>query len=72
MKNTKYTETSLMKESKQISHAKYFESNWNNIRNTWKGIKTIISVKNVTTTIQSDILFTIWLLTKTLDYPCFD
>ena len=46
-----------MKESKQIYYAKYFESNWNNIRNTWKGIKTIISIKNITTTIPHSIEF---------------
>ena len=40
-----------MKESKQIYYTKYFEGNWNNIKNTWKGIKTIVSIKNITTTI---------------------
>ena len=49
--------STLMKESKQIYYAKYFESNWNNIRNTWKGIKTIISIKNITTTIPHSIEF---------------
>ena len=34
--------STLMKESKQIYYTKYSESNWNNIKNTWKGIKTII------------------------------
>ena len=43
--------STLLKESKQIYYTKYFESNWNNIRNTWKGIKTIISIKNITTAI---------------------
>ena len=38
-------------ESKQIYYIKYFESNWNNIRNTWKGIKTVISIKNILPTI---------------------
>ena len=33
--------STLMKKSKQIYYTKYFESNWNNIRNTQKGIKTI-------------------------------
>ena len=28
---------------------KYFENNWNNIKNTWKLNKTIISIKNITT-----------------------
>ena len=46
-----------MKESKQIYYTKYFESNWNSIRNTWKGIKTIISIKNITTTIPHSIEF---------------
>ena len=31
--------STLLKESKQIYYTKYFESNWNNIKNTWKGIK---------------------------------
>ena len=34
-----------MKKSQQASHDKYFEKNWNNIENTWKGIKSLISVK---------------------------
>ena len=49
--------STLMKESKQIYYAKYFESNWNNIRNTWKGIKTIISIKNIITSIPHSIEF---------------
>ena len=40
-----------MKENKQIYYTKYFKSNWNNIRNIWKGIKIIISIKHITTTI---------------------
>ena len=46
-----------MKESKQIYYTKYFESNWNNIRNTWKEIKTIISIKNIRTTTPHSIEF---------------
>ena len=46
-----------MKENKQIYYTKYFKSNWNNIRNTWKGIKTIISIKHITTTIPHLIEF---------------
>ena len=46
-----------MKERKQIYYAKYFESNWNSIRNTWKGIKTIISIKFITTTIPHSTEF---------------
>ena len=49
--------STLLKESKQIYYTKYFESNWNNVRNTWKGIKTIISIKNITTTIPHSVEF---------------
>ena len=47
----------LLKESKQIYYTKYFESNWNNMRKTRKGIKTIISIKNITTAIPHSIEF---------------
>ena len=36
-----------MKKSKQAYHNKYFERNWNNIKNTWKRIKSLISLKTV-------------------------
>ena len=35
-----------MKKSKQNYFTKYFESNIKNLKNTWKGIKSIISLKN--------------------------
>ena len=31
-----------MKRSKQAYYDKYFETNWNNIKNTWKGIKSFL------------------------------
>ena len=34
-----------MNKSKQAYYDKYFEKNWNNIKNTWKGIKSLISLK---------------------------
>ena len=37
----------LMKKSKQAYYGKYFETNQNNIWNTWKGIKSLISLKTV-------------------------
>ena len=45
----KYTNllSTLMKKSKQAYYDKYFESNWNNIKKTWKGIKSLISLKTV-------------------------
>ena len=36
-----------MTESKQAYYDKYFKRNWNNIKNTWKGIKCLISLKTV-------------------------
>ena len=39
--------STLMKKSKQAYYDKYFERNWNNIKNTWKGIKSLISLKTV-------------------------
>ena len=36
-----------MKKSKQAYYDKYFERNWDNIRNTWRGIKSLISLKTV-------------------------
>ena len=34
-----------MKKSKHAYYDKYFETNWHNIKNTWKGIKFFISLK---------------------------
>ena len=34
-----------MKKSKQACYDRYFERNWANIKNTWKGIKSLISQK---------------------------
>ena len=34
-----------MKKSKQAYYDKYFEKNWSNIKNTWKEIKSLISLK---------------------------
>ena len=55
--NKKYRNllSKLLKESKQIYYTEYFESNWNKIRDTWKGIKTIISIENITTRILSSL-----------------
>ena len=37
-----------MKKSRQACYNKYFESKWNSIKNTWKGIKSLIYVRTVT------------------------
>ena len=42
-----------MKKNKQAYYDRYFESNWNNIKNTRKGIKSLISLKNVSSSIPT-------------------
>ena len=42
-----------MKKSKQAYHDKYFERKWNNIKNTWKRIKSLISLKTVASTVPT-------------------
>ena len=42
-----------MKKSKQAYYDKYFERNWNNIRSTWKGIKSLISLKTVMSSVST-------------------
>ena len=38
----------LIKKSKQNHYTKYFSDNVNNLRDTWKGINSIIQTKNKT------------------------
>ena len=49
--------SSLMKKSKQAYYNRYFEENWKNIKNTWKGIKSLISLtvaSNIPTVLSLD------------------
>ena len=45
--------STLMKKSKQAYYDKYFERNWNNIKSTWKGIKSLISLKTVASNVPT-------------------
>ena len=36
--------STLMKKSKQAYYDKYFKRNWSNIKNTWKGINSLILI----------------------------
>ena len=45
-KNYRNTIATLMKKSKQNYFTKYFETNIKNLKSTWKGIRSIISLKN--------------------------
>ena len=42
-----------MKKSKQAYYDKYFERNWINIKNTWKGTKSLISLKTVASNVPT-------------------
>ena len=52
-KKLKYLLSTLMKKSKQAYYDRYFEKNWNNIKNMWKGIKSLISLKTVASSIPT-------------------
>ena len=43
--------STLLKRSKQSYFSKLFECNWNNIKNTWKEIKSLISLKDISTSV---------------------
>ena len=45
--------SALMKKSKQAYYDRYFERNWNNIKNTSKGIKFLISLNTVASSIPT-------------------
>ena len=45
--------STLTKKSKQAHYDKYFERNWNYIKNTWKGIKSLISLKTIASSIPT-------------------
>ena len=42
-----------MKKSKQAYYDKYFERNWNNIKNTLKGTKSHISLKTLASSVPT-------------------
>ena len=44
--------STLMKKSKQNYFTKFLENNLKNLKNTWKGIKSIISVKTLLQILQ--------------------
>ena len=45
--------STLIKKSKQAYYDKPFERNWNNIKNTWKRIKSLISLKTVASSLPT-------------------
>ena len=45
--------STLIKRSKQAYFDKYFEANSNNIKNTWKGIKSLITLKSLASNVPT-------------------
>ena len=45
-KNYRNTLSTLLKKSKANDYNQYFEASMNNIKNTWKGIKSTLFIKN--------------------------
>ena len=43
--------STLMKKSIQAYYDKYFERSWNNIKNNWKRVKSLITLKNVASSV---------------------
>ena len=43
--------STLMKKSIQAYYNKYFERSWNNIKNNWKRVKSLITLKNVASSV---------------------
>ena len=45
--------STVMEKSKQAYYDKYFERDWSNIKNTWEGIKSLISLKTVASSVPT-------------------
>ena len=45
--------STLRRKSKQVYYDKYSERNWNNIKNTWEGIKSRTSLKTVASSVPT-------------------
>ena len=43
--------STLLKRSKHSYFSKFLESDWNNIKNTWKGIKSLFTLKDISTSV---------------------
>ena len=47
--------STILKQSKTNYYNHYFETNWNSIKNTWKGLKSILNMKNISADITKTI-----------------
>ena len=58
--------STLIKQSEYKYFNKYFEDNWNNMKNTWKGRKNIITLNNL----SSDVPRTLSVNDVTISDSC--
>ena len=47
--------STILKQSKTNYYNHYFETNWNSIKNTWKGLKSILNIKNISAKIPKTL-----------------
>ena len=47
--------STILKQSKTNYYNHYFETNWNSIKNTWKGLKSILNIKNISAEIPKTL-----------------
>ena len=47
--------STILKQSKTNCYNHYFETNWNSIKNTWKGLKSILNIKNISADIPKTL-----------------
>ena len=48
--------STILKQSKTNSNNHYFETNWNGIKNIWKGLKSTLNIKNISVDIPKTLL----------------
>ena len=47
--------STILKQSKTNCYNHYFQTNWNSIKNTWKGLKSILNIKNISAEIPKTL-----------------
>ena len=47
--------STIFKKSRKNCHNNYFEFSWNNIKNSWKDLKSIFTVKNISADIPNSL-----------------
>ena len=48
--------STILKQSKTNYYNHYFQTTWNSIKNTWKGLKSILNIKNISAEIPKTLI----------------